>query len=630
MTTKTCGCSTESCGCCEGVQKLTPASTANRPGLPALSYRVGTHGAFFESMKARLSSLTLEAPGADGQTLETFQPLTGLTSRDPGDPAIALLDSWAVVGDVLTFYQERIANEGYLRTATERRSVLELARLVGYTLRPGVAATVYFAYTLEDKQLDPVEIPIGARAQSIPGPDELPQSFETSENWITRSEWNNLQVRQHKPQKIEYESAVFVDTIFVEGANANLKTGDLLLLVFGTNNDSFVVRKVREAEGQFAQQRTAIHLQPLSPFFITALRLLHEFMNAAAALPGDVPKRGAARAQQILADIFVGVAPDPGEWGTLIRRASEPAAVLEPAIKDLENALKVATNDPGAAPIRITTSPAEFVAGLLKPRIAQPASSFQLSRNLLATFRPGSDTTPQLLLSFAPVLRDTYYKAWENADVSPTPTGGALTAIFAFRLSAPLFRPPTEKKTTIASNEVTQIDWPVETDEGNDALFLDQAHESVLAGGFALIDKTFGQRTRLVRRVSAVETASRTAYGINAKTTRLQFDQTWRNGADISTVQTTLVHAQSDELKLIDEPIADMVGGQEIELAGLFKELTSGRWVILSGERADIAGVSGVRASELHMISGLRHDYDPNLPDDKTHTTPDPGDEDRL
>ena len=56
------------------------------------------------------------------------------------DPAIALLDAWATVADIVTFYQERIANEGFLRTATERRSVLELARAIGYELRPGVAA----------------------------------------------------------------------------------------------------------------------------------------------------------------------------------------------------------------------------------------------------------------------------------------------------------------------------------------------------------------------------------------------------------------------------------------------------------------------------------------------------------
>lgn len=50
------------CGCCEGVEKLTPMPTANRPGLPVLSYRVGTHAVFLETMLARLSNLSLEEP----------------------------------------------------------------------------------------------------------------------------------------------------------------------------------------------------------------------------------------------------------------------------------------------------------------------------------------------------------------------------------------------------------------------------------------------------------------------------------------------------------------------------------------------------------------------------------------
>ena len=42
--------------------------------------------------------------------------------------------------DILTFYQERLANESYLRTATQLRSLTELARLIGYQPAPGVAA----------------------------------------------------------------------------------------------------------------------------------------------------------------------------------------------------------------------------------------------------------------------------------------------------------------------------------------------------------------------------------------------------------------------------------------------------------------------------------------------------------
>src|SRR3954466_16344384 len=141
------------CDCCEGVEALTPIAVFNRPGLDAIAFRVGTHGSFLETMKARLSS-------AD------FPRIASLTTRETRDASIALLDAWATVGDVLTFYQERIANEGYLRTAVERRSVLELARLIGYRMRPGVAASVHLAYTIDTAFTGEAIIPAGTRSTS--------------------------------------------------------------------------------------------------------------------------------------------------------------------------------------------------------------------------------------------------------------------------------------------------------------------------------------------------------------------------------------------------------------------------------------------------------------------------------
>ena len=58
-----------------------------------------------------------------------------LALRGP-DEAIALLDAWALVANAVSFYTERIAQEGFLRTATERESVRWLARTLGYELRP--------------------------------------------------------------------------------------------------------------------------------------------------------------------------------------------------------------------------------------------------------------------------------------------------------------------------------------------------------------------------------------------------------------------------------------------------------------------------------------------------------------
>src|SRR5207245_3445278 len=130
---------------------------------------------------ARISTIYLDVPTPDGiGKLQRIFPLNGLvlnggkfervsaglSTRELDDPSIALLDAWATVADVLTFYEERIANEGYLRTATERRSILELARLVGYNLRPGVSASVYLAYTLENGFGLETTIPAGSGSQS--------------------------------------------------------------------------------------------------------------------------------------------------------------------------------------------------------------------------------------------------------------------------------------------------------------------------------------------------------------------------------------------------------------------------------------------------------------------------------
>ncbi|MES9991932.1 MAG: putative baseplate assembly protein [Candidatus Thiodiazotropha sp.] len=222
------------CGCCEGTETLTPLATANRPGLDALSYRVGTHGSFFESMVARLTSHRL----ADGR-----RPLRGLQSRQPDDPSLALLDAWSSVADVLTFYQERIANEGYLMTATERRSILELARLVGYRLRPGVSASVFLAFTLEEDF--ELEIPAGTLARSLPGPGELPQPFETDEPLQARSAWNAISPRLSRPLYLQREIG-FTEArdLYLDGVATDLKVNDALVIVQGNEATAYTAQAV--------------------------------------------------------------------------------------------------------------------------------------------------------------------------------------------------------------------------------------------------------------------------------------------------------------------------------------------------------------------------------------------------
>src|SRR5579863_993032 len=169
------------CGCCAGTGDQTPQLITNRPALSSIAYRVGTYSTFNASMLADLS-------GSD------FPILSLLRTRDPSDFSIALLDAWAVALDILTFYQERFANEAFLRTAVDQRSVFELARLVGYVPSPGVAASAVLAFTLSSATGSPdnVLIPAGTRVQSVPGPGQTPQVFETSADLVALIAYNAL------------------------------------------------------------------------------------------------------------------------------------------------------------------------------------------------------------------------------------------------------------------------------------------------------------------------------------------------------------------------------------------------------------------------------------------------------
>ena len=213
----------DACGCCEA--GVPPPRIFNRPGLPALAYRVDTHPTALRRMLAGLATAERGGEGADRHD----RPLRALTTRATDDPAIALLDAWATVTDVLTFYQERIANEGFLRTATERASVLGLARAIGYELNPGVAAGAHLAFTVEDAPGAPgvAAVPEGTKVQSIPGQGQHPQTFETTEAIEARREWNGLRPRSTEAQPI----GLGTTEVFLEGIATQLQPGDALLFV---------------------------------------------------------------------------------------------------------------------------------------------------------------------------------------------------------------------------------------------------------------------------------------------------------------------------------------------------------------------------------------------------------------
>ncbi len=168
------------CGCASCRDGASCAG-AGASGLP---YRMEAHGEVLARMRRRLCEALPEATFALGP---------------PGavdDVAAGLLDAWATMAEVLSFYQERIVAEGYLRTATEGRALEALARMVGHDPRPPSSASAWLAVTTDDAVAGKEAlVAAGTQVQSVPAPGEEPQVFEVARDTAVRPTWNALRPR---------------------------------------------------------------------------------------------------------------------------------------------------------------------------------------------------------------------------------------------------------------------------------------------------------------------------------------------------------------------------------------------------------------------------------------------------
>lgn len=232
------------CGCC-GPEPAHGTEPRNRPGRTTLDYRAGTYGSFLVGMQRALSA----QPG-----------LRSLSTRDRSDPAMALLDAWAAVGDILSFQTERTADEGFLRTARHRDSVAWLARQIGYELRPGVAAATHLALSLDlpPDGPDEVELAAGIAVQSVPGPDEDPHVFETVEPVTVVRGLDDL-----RPARSAVDLPAFGDDeLVLDGTATGLSPGDMVLVVGAdrladVDSERWDMRRVAGVE--------AVEADPLDP-----------------------------------------------------------------------------------------------------------------------------------------------------------------------------------------------------------------------------------------------------------------------------------------------------------------------------------------------------------------------------
>ena len=629
-------CGQHACACGCGASERTPLPLYNRPGLASLAYRVGTYADFFATMQMDLSSSALPA-------------LAGLRTRELDDPSMALIDAWAVGADVLSFYQERIANEGYLRTATERCSVLQLGRLVDYRLRPGVAASVYLAYTI-DGNSPPVTIPAGAKAQSVPAPGEQMQTFETTEPLDARHEWNTLRPRQTQPQNITLDAIAALQEVWFTGGSTQLKHSDRLMFQFGELGtgttalrtvESVDVQQTDPATGamlQPADQRSRVRLQALSGATVAIVAAANRAVVALAS--GDARWFNALLAvrQQLLLGVDDGGSAKM--FPVVFMRYLEGWQSGPAPVQDFMQAIDEAFGGSSVTPPVATGFGALFDA-LIVPRTQQPANSLRLQRGIATALALASDARPQLLLNFATPLLDTFYRAWTAVPHgNPSPD---LLGVFALRVKAPLFgynapAPMAINQKWDGSQWVsTMVPGSLDTSsEVAGTIWLDNAYDDMEDGSYAVIWPP-GNNPVVTVRLAHATTAPHSMYTMSGKSTRLdidpnQVDHTWSIGGE-SDVRGTQVYAQSEPLTLAASNIVDQTGNATVSSASVAQDsatrmtldqvvdgLKPGRWVVVQGQRADVPGTDAVNASEAVMLLAVEQAAS-NLPGDTIHST---------
>jgi hypothetical protein len=533
------------CGCVPEPER--PPVIENRPGLDALACRIGTHPAFLRRMLRSIPAVST------GTSLER------LSTRDLDDPSIGLLDAFASVADVLAFYQERIANEGYLRTATERRSLLELARAIGYELGPGVAASAYLQFTVEDaaagapqpdpSQLPPNEatVPAGTRVKSLPGGGQLPQSFETSTELVARREWNRLRPLLARQAPLDPTH----DELYLQGLTTGLEVGDLMLLYSGSGDP--VVKRVFLVDAQPERERTRVQFTATEPVTRAVADTTFYFDETGAVTLDYEP--------------FTGESVNSIVWGSEWNDQSLNV-MLEIQAWPVFQMLQFFAGEPPAVPVLPAAKDGAYAFRQRAAGFGQAASAHSA---LPANLRVGT---------------------WEEQSSSSTAR--------AWHAGPYTHNWDTMPPNVFQDSHTIPLPSPNDGDSVSayDTVFLDAPYQKVVGDSWAVLVRDGDWEDAEGFRVSSASEASRSDYGISAKVTQLQL-RTVTGAAPAETdrnkfpFRKTAVHVQSERLELAPIPLPDVlsVEEEEIELDTIVLGWTSGQPLAFTGERADMPGV---------------------------------------
>jgi len=533
------GTSSCDCGCCAGISVQTPQMENNRPGLSSISYRVGSWATFKESMLARLSS-------------SDYPALNALKTRDDDDLTIAFLDATSVVLDILTFYQERLANESYLRTAEQLRSLTELSRLIGYAPAPGVSAIAYVAFTLKtapgqasDPSAQAITIPKGTQLQSVPTQGQKPQTFETFADIPAKPDWNALPVRTGQA----WMPQIGDPGVYLQGIATQLQPGDLILIVGderalstspnNTQNNNWDVRLITTVTPDTQNNRTYVAWSEglgYAPDGIQPAQQHPKFyaFRQRASLFGYNAVNPLMLAQGTIATLSGGIqgtpVPNSGNAGTGYQWGD----------------FVTVTGGDGNGVLQVQSINSGAVTGTL----TVIASGTNYTTTNGAATSGGSGTGLEVdIIAGANLLNSTY------------------------------------------------TDWNFEIpDLSVDRLIdLDATYSKLVSRGWIVLNKPDQQTSRspsgflTLYQIESVTVISRSGFGLSGRISRVAADTNANLSGYYDAMRRTSVLAQSEELAVAEQPLTYPLYGTALELEDLRPDLLNATVVAVSGKRQKLA-----------------------------------------
>jgi len=102
------------------------------------------------------------------------------TDRSEADVGVTLVESEAFMLDNVSFYQDRCANECLWPSITQRRSIIEQGKHIGYELDPNVSAQVELTFVTNAAGT----VPAGARVEVDTSDGSDPATFELESDFV--------------------------------------------------------------------------------------------------------------------------------------------------------------------------------------------------------------------------------------------------------------------------------------------------------------------------------------------------------------------------------------------------------------------------------------------------------------